>query len=53
MTYYNGQKLTSKYNGYTVEVVATEPKEKGVTVMASGQRVNTTERYLTALYREV
>lgn len=53
MTYYIGQKLTSKYNGYTVEVVATEPQNKGVTVLASGVRVNTTDRYLAALYQEV
>lgn len=53
MTYYIGQKLEGKYNGYTVEVVGTEPAEKGVTVLASGERVNTTERYLSALYVEV
>lgn len=50
--YHIGQTLTSKFfPGHSVEVVATEPINKGVTVLATtGERVNTTERYLSALY---
>lgn len=50
---YAGATLSSKYNGYTVQVLSVESSTGGVTVLASGQRVNTTERYLRALYTEV
>lgn len=45
-----GATLSSKYNGYTVQVLSVEPRTGGVTVLASGKRINTTERYLSALY---
>lgn len=45
-----GATLSSKYNGYTVQVLSVEPRTGGVTVLASGKRINTTERYLRAQY---
>lgn len=52
--YHEGQWLAGTYNGYLIQVAEVgrvEGNARGVVVIASGQKVNTTSRYLDQNYR--